>query len=112
MEDERRRYPRYRTEFTVAIEPMDKAYAHFRDVAQLHDISNGGLSFLSGLTDIYAPHQRLKATILPPEDAADSSAIVQAYATIVWVKSLLPDAEGVQIGVSLDEWIDAREFAV
>jgi hypothetical protein len=111
MGEERRRHPRYESEFTVAIEPTDSDYAHFRDVARLHDISNSGLSFASSRSDLYEPGQHLKITILPPDDATDSGVVVHALATIVWVSELQPKIEGVQVGVSLDEWIDATALA-
>lgn len=108
MGEERRRHPRYETEFAVIIELLEPPAQTFRDIARLHDISNSGLSFISERTSIYSIGQRLSATVQPPEDATDSGISMRARATIVWVKPLQQMPKSVQIGVNLDEWVNAR----
>jgi hypothetical protein len=99
---ERRTSERFAMEFIISIHRIHDDGEIFLENTVLHDVSGGGISFLSHMPHTYHPGQRLHISIiLPGTDHLEAR--LEGNATVVRIGHM--DA-GMYVGASMDEPLD------
>jgi len=101
--DERRQHQRKPASYPIEVSLLD--INNSRKTEQLHNISDGGISFISDDGERYQIGQQL---VISVKDKTDNSALSAAQAKVIWLDHPAYDLNTATIGVHFDELIQSE----
>lgn len=106
-QSENRQYTRHPVSYTVEVKTRENPSSARSET--LHDISDGGISFITEDADAYQIDQRIEIGMKAPNQK-DSTISLQGAATIIWIHHDPFSLQSANIGVHFDELIESENL--